>query len=182
MSDPTRDDEPTRDSEHTASPVDSTDHTSTDPARDAASPPRDEEAQRQQQRAEQAEQQLNDTRQQMEALQGELTEARRTIDHLERRQKIDQLLADADPIDTEAVRLLTEQAVQQMDEPDVQAAVAELRERRPYLFRQQPSDQGSAMAARVGDGSASSDSAAEHAAMSGDRRDLLRYLRLRRGQ
>jgi len=78
--------------------------------------------------------------------------------------------------------LLTEQTIQQMDEPDVQAAVEELRQRRPYLFQPRSSDDGgAAMGARVEDPSAqASEEAAEHAAMSGDRRDLLRYLRLRR--
>lgn len=142
------------------------------------------EAIRYRKRAQQAEQQLGDMQQQMQTLQGKLDEAEQTIQHLERRQKIDALLAESEPIDTEAVRLLTEQAIQQMEEPDVQAAVAELRQSRPYLFQPHSGDGGSsAMAARFEQPAArDSEQAAEHAAMSGDRRDLLRYLRLRRGK
>jgi alanyl-tRNA synthetase len=131
----------------------------------------------------QADEQPGDMQQHVQSLQGQLEEAQRTIEHLERRQKIDSLLAEAEPIDMEAVRLLTEQAVQQMDAPDVQTAVAELRQRRPYLFRQSTSAAGSAMAARMDEEAMpASERAAEEAASSGDRRDLLRYLRLRRNQ
>jgi predicted RNase H-like nuclease (RuvC/YqgF family) len=141
------------------------------------------EAIRYRKRAQQAERQVGDMQTRMQSLQSQLDEAQQTIDHLERRQKIDALLAESEPIDTEAVRLLTEQAVQQMDEPDVQAAVEELRQSRPYLFRQQRGSAGSAMAARVTDpAGGESEDAAEQAAISGDRRDLLRYLRLRRGR
>lgn len=141
------------------------------------------EAIRYRKRAQQAEQQLESMQQKLQSLQSKLDEAEQTIHHLERRQKIDETLAASDPIDTEAVRLLTEQTIQQMDEPDVQAAVEELRQRRPYLFHQQSGASGSAMAARVADQPAHEpEQAAEHAAMSGDRRDLLRYLRLRRNR
>jgi len=141
------------------------------------------EAIRDRERAQQAEDRLGDARQQMQSLQSQLDQARQTIDHLERRQKMDALLAEAEPIDTEAARLLTEQTVQQMDEPDVQSAVEELRQRRPYLFRESSQATGSTMAARADDDAMpASEQAAEQAAMSGDRRDLLRYLRLRRGR
>jgi alanyl-tRNA synthetase len=141
------------------------------------------EAIRYRKRAQQAERQADDMQQQMQSLQSKLDEAEQTIQHLERRQKIDATLAEAEPIDTEAVRLLTEQAIQQMDEPDVQTAVEELRHGRPYLFRQHTTGGTSSMAARFNDETGrESEHAAEQAAMSGDRRDLLRYLRLRRGR
>jgi len=139
------------------------------------------EAIRYRRRAQQAEQQLADSQQQLQSLQSRLDEAESTIQQLERRQKIDATLATAEPIDADAVRLLTEQAIQQMDEPDVDAAVNELRQSRPYLFRQKTARRGPAMAARVDDEPApESERAADDAAMTGDRRDLLRYLRLRR--
>ena len=122
----------------------------------------------------------------VEALERELGEARRTIEALERRQKVDALLVESEAVDVEAARLLTERAVEQMDEPDVSAAVEELRRHRPYLFRRRGGGGdggggGGVMAAREeeGDGGEVNQAAAE-AAASGDRRDLLRYLRLRR--
>ena len=120
----------------------------------------------------------------VEELERELGEARRTIEALERRQRVDALLVEAEAVDLEAARLLTERAVEQMDEPDVSAAVEELRRHRPYLFRRREGGAGGGggvMAAREeeGDGGEVSQAAAE-AAASGDRRALLRYLRLRR--
>lgn len=123
----------------------------------------------------------------VEALQRELDEARSslaereaTITQLEQRMRIDELLRDAEAIDLEAARLLTEAAVAAMDEPDIDAAVAELRSRKPRLFantsRPRPFAQGA--------GEDEPDDAAMHAAAeahaTGNRRDLLRYLRLRR--
>ncbi|MEM9417484.1 MAG: hypothetical protein AAGA25_00335 [Planctomycetota bacterium] len=66
-----------------------------------------------------------------------------------------------------------------MDEPDVDAAVSELRRQKPYLFRQRRRSTDSAMAPRV-ELPAAEEKAAERAAATGDRRDLLDYLRLRR--
>lgn len=133
-------------------------------------------------RAQQAEQQLRELQSQHQRLQGQLELARQTIDAVERRQKIDQMLVESDAVDLEAARLLTELAVEQMDEPDVAAAVEELRQRKPYLFRRRHSGGGGAsLSPRPrGNGSGTLDDAAEQASQSGDRRDLLRYLRLRR--
>ena len=120
-----------------------------------------------------------DTRHPNPDLERELAEARATIAALERRQRIDDLLRDADTIDLDAARLLTELAVTQMDEPDVAAAVADLRRHKPYLFRPTPPTGG--MPARHDDAAVDhTDEAAREAATSGDRRDLLRYLRLKR--
>ena len=97
---------------------------------------------------------------------------------IERRQRIDQLLIEADAVDLEAARLLTEHAVAQMDDADVAEAVADLRRHKPYLFRRVSEGVGS-MSPRIRDGGAV-DEAADAAMRSGDRRDLLRYLRMRR--
>lgn len=141
------------------------------------------EAIRYRKRAQAAEQRLNELNERLEQLQGELGEAHQTVEHLERRQQIDALLAEADAIDIEAARLLTERAVEQMSEPDVQLAVADLRRTRPYLFRHRSTDGSGAMAARFGSTDsppAVAEQAAQRAVTSGDRRDLLDYLRLRR--
>ncbi|MEX1017518.1 MAG: hypothetical protein WDZ31_12315 [Phycisphaeraceae bacterium] len=139
------------------------------------------EAIRYRKRAQAAEQQLGDVQSQMQGLQAQLDEAQQTVRHLERRQSIDSLLAESEAIDLDAARLLTERAVLEMDEPDVKAAVADLRRHKPYLFRRRTSEGHGAMAPRVGEDDVPvAEDLAQRAAVSGDRRDLLRYLRLRR--
>jgi len=131
-------------------------------------------------RAQAAEQQVGQMREQLEGVQSQLDEAKQTINSLERRQKIDELLAESEAIDVDAARLLTEHAVMQMDEPDLAAAVEDLKRHKPYLFRRRASGGASVMAARVEDRSDGFEQAAEQAVATGNRKDLLRYLRLRR--
>lgn len=139
------------------------------------------EAIRYRKRAQTAEQQLEELRDKVRSVSHELDEANQTISSLERRQQVDALLTDADAIDLEAARLLTEQAVLTMDDPDIELAVDDLRRHKPYLFRRRHDTSGSAMAPSIHDtGHDPAEQAAEQAAKSGDRRDLLRYLRLRR--
>lgn len=130
-----------------------------------------------------------------ETLQRELDEARQTIAYLERRQSIDSLLRDADTIDLDAARLLTERVVSAMDEPDVAMAVEDLKRHKPYLFRQPPDPSAGLPQDFTGGGSGSGGGsgvmgprvesdpaldAADQAMRTGSRRDLLAYLRLRR--
>lgn len=157
------------------------------PAGQAAGDERDDkqvpvsEAIRYRKRAQAAEQQLGEVQSQMQAMQAKYDEAQQTITQLERRQRIDALLAESEAIDLDAARLLTERAVQEMDEPDVQAAVADLRRHKPYLFRKRTSEGHGGMAPRLDDEAMpAAEDLAHRAAVSGDRRDLLRYLRLRR--
>ncbi|MCC7407115.1 MAG: hypothetical protein IT442_03535 [Phycisphaeraceae bacterium] len=114
----------------------------------------------------------------LEKARGELKDARGLVEKLERRQRIDELLAESDAVDLEAARLLTEAAVQLMDEPDLRLAVDDLRRHRPYLFRQRHK-RGSVMGARSETGERL-EVEGEKARESGDRRTLLRYLRLKR--
>lgn len=138
------------------------------------------EAIRYRKRAQAAEQQLQEIQQQMQQHQHQLETARKTIDRLERRERIDALLNDSDAVDLGVARLLTEQAVEQMDEPDVELAIRDLRRHKPYLFHRRTTP-SPAMAPRLNeDGQFPVDHAAERAADSGSRRDLLDYLRLRR--
>lgn len=120
---------------------------------------------------------LTELQQRVQSLEGELAQANQTIVQLERRAQIDALLRESEAIDLEAARLLTEVAVASMAEPDVQAAVSDLRRRRPYLFRNRGPG-ALAMSAQANDDPA--DDAGQRAAQTGSRRDLLRYLRLRR--
>lgn len=118
--------------------------------------------------------------QQLAALQSELDETRAALDQAERRHRMDALLIESEVVDLEAARLLTELAVGQMDEPDIDLAVSELRERKPYLFARAPVA-GGAMSPRSATRPADSREAlATAAATSGDRRTLLKYLRARR--
>ncbi len=131
-------------------------------------------------RAQQAEHKLTELQQMLERSQAELGEARRSLEEAERRRGIDQLLVEADAIDLEAARLLTEAAVAQMDDADVAEVVDDLRRHKPYLFRRTDSVGAMSPRPRRDDGGPA-DEAAAMALASGNRRDLLRYLRLRRG-
>lgn len=140
------------------------------------------EARRYRKRAQAAEHALTEAQQALEEKSRRLDELESTVSDLERRARVDQLLIEADTIDLDAARLLTEVAVQQMDEPDVAAAVKELRRQRPFLFSTtaaRPSAQG-ARADSSRTAATQAADAALHASETGHRADLLRYLRLRR--
>jgi predicted RNase H-like nuclease (RuvC/YqgF family) len=141
------------------------------------------EAIRYRKRAQTAEQQLECLNEDLRNLSADLDQANQTITGLERRQQMDAMLSDANAIDLEAARLLTEQAVLMMDEPDIKMAIDDLRRHKPYLFRRRYDEGQSAMAPAIHpNGHDPAEQAAEQAAKSGDRRDLLRYLRLRRAR
>lgn len=130
-------------------------------------------------RAQAAEQELSTLQSKFADSQTELAQLRDAASTMERRQKIDALLADADAVDFDVARLLAEAAVEAMDQPDVQLAIDELRRSKPYLFTARRTA-ASAMGARSYHDPGQAELAADAAARSGDRRDLLRYLRLRR--
>lgn len=111
-----------------------------------------------------------------------LEEANAAVETGELRRQIERELVEADALDLEACCMLTEAAVSQMEEPDVELAVRDLRKRKPFLFH---SHSASALGATMipayeisGDGL---DDMAVKARSSGDRAALLRYLRQRRG-
>ena len=140
-----------------------------------------DEARRYRKRAQAAERALAEVQRDLHDANQQLQEREKTITQIERRQQIDEVLRESDAIDLEATRLLTELTVAQMDEPDVEAAVAELKQRKPLLFRPAARTAG-AMSPRVPEHTESHalQSAAQEASATGARRDLLRYLRLRR--
>lgn len=123
---------------------------------------------------------------------GTLARTREALDAAERRHQIDLALVEADAVDLETARLLTEVAVGQMDDRDVELAVRELRQRKPFLFKGgAKAGSGPARASRhvgaMGARSAAQAPAAlknfaNEAAATGDRAALLRYLRARRGE
>lgn len=141
------------------------------------------EARKYRKRAQAAEQTAAELQQELDATSSRVRELEETITALERRSRIDELLLDSDAMDLESARLLTEMAVAEMEQPDVDAAVAELKRRKPYLFRTGARNGASALAPKHEErATAHSEaaSAAEAATASGSRTDLLRYLRLRR--
>jgi hypothetical protein len=89
-------------------------------------------------------------------------------------------LVQADAVDLETARLLTESALAHGDTQDVPKVVAALRQSKPFLFRAKRPPTGS-MSATAATSPPTLDEAAEHARATGDRRSLLRYLRAKRG-
>ncbi len=123
-------------------------------------------------------------------LESELAGAREALDASERRGEIERRLTEAEAIDLETARLLTEAAVSAMEEPDVALAVEDLRRRKPFLFAGDRSGgarprSASALSPAREHGTNGSGEAlrelADEARSSGDRRALLQYLRQRRG-
>lgn len=137
-------------------------------------------------RAEEAEDQVAKLEARVVELEGEVESAYASIRTVERRGEIDRELTLAKAIDLETARLLTEAAIGEMDSPDVSIAVRELCDRKPFLFacKREGGHGGVAMGpGRVGgSGHADVEGLAEQARSSGDRSELLRYLRVRRGQ
>jgi hypothetical protein len=109
-----------------------------------------------------------------------LAAGREALDASERKRRIERELAEEGAVDLETAALLTEAAVTGMPEPDIAAAVSELRRRKPFLFRREAAR--SAMGAEAGPEEPGLEEAAGAARASGDRRALLGYLRMRRGR
>ena len=108
-----------------------------------------------------------------------LSQAREALDAAERKRQIERELWQEGAVDVETAAMLTEAAVAGMKPGDVRVAVADLKKRKPFLFRASASRGSGVMGGQsVGDHLVA---AAAEARESGDRRALLRYLRLRRG-
>jgi len=135
-------------------------------------------------RAQEAEEKAAGLETRVQELEQSLARARETIAHVERRGEIDRELTAAKTIDLETARLLTEATIGEMDEPDIAVAVRELCDRKPFLFacRDGGVHVGASMSPSVGSGvEDESGVLARRARSSGDRSELLRYLRVRRG-
>jgi hypothetical protein len=131
-------------------------------------------------RAIEAERRLAEVEKQLAAAAQEIERSRAALDAAERRRQIERELASSEAVDLETATLMTEAAVAGMDEPDVAAAVADLRRRKPFLFRGQPAVSAMSGALEAGDDGLTDLAAAARA--SGDRAALLRYLRMKRGR
>lgn len=144
----------------------------------AATPPSD--TARWRERAMELEAQLSDAQQKLGEAQKAVEQAREALDSSERKRQIERQLTEADAMDMETALLLTEASVAQMKQPDVNAAVSELRRRKPWLFRARQAAAASSALGMHAPADPAHD-AAKEAAATGDRRALLRYLRARRG-
>lgn len=141
------------------------------------------EAKKYRKRAQAAEKILEDLKQEITEKNLRLQENEQLINDMVHRQLIDELLIDSQAIDLDATRLLTELALAEMEEPDIEQAVADLRNRKPLLFRATQE-----IAASLGPKGQTLEpqqprlleQAATEAHSTGSRTALMRYLRLRR--
>jgi len=136
-------------------------------------------------RLEDAEEQLEALRARVAELEAQLAERDELLAGQAQAFAVERSLTQAGVIDLEAATLLAAAELERDPERGVDDAVAELKSARPWLFRRgsvrkaaaaPSSTMGAAPAA-----AAQLAGAAEEAAISGDRRALLRYLRMRRG-
>ncbi|MFK7760038.1 MAG: hypothetical protein AB8C13_08830 [Phycisphaerales bacterium] len=134
-------------------------------------------------RAEEAEEKLAVYEARVGELERELSSANEAVVSTQRRGEIERELTAARAVDLETACLLTEATIGEMDEPDVSVAVRELKTRKPFLFSCEThgTHVGSAMSASAGASGGGLGPMASSARMSGDRNELLRYLRARRG-
>ena len=134
-------------------------------------------------RAIEAEEKLSACEARIGELADELESANAAVVSTQRRGDIERELTAAKAVDLETACLLTEVTIAEMDEPDVAVAVRELRSRKPFLFScgAHKAGGGGAMSAQVGSGGHGLGKMASSARSSGDRNELLRYLRARRG-
>ncbi len=137
-------------------------------------------------RAQEAEEKLAACEARIVELEGELVSANESVVLTQRRGEIERELTAARTVDLETACLLTEATIGEMDDPDVAIAVRELKARKPYLFQCQTHGKSgvgvmSAHSSGGGDGLGNISNIASSARSSGDRNELLRYLRARRG-
>lgn len=116
----------------------------------------------------------------VESLQAQLAERDAAIARLTRDRTVDDALIAEHPVDLHAARLLALDALGDKPVDELPATLQQLKAAKPQLFARPPraaSASGTRVIAPAGD---SIERAAESALQTGSRRDLLRYLRLRR--
>jgi len=128
-------------------------------------------------------QMASDLADQLRARDAQLDDLRDRASRLERRGAIERGLAQAGAIDTESLALLVENRLEADDDATPQGVIAQLQRERPALFRAS-STRASAMSpshpSHGAPGRAVVDRAHDDARATGDRRALMKYLRLRR--
>ena len=120
---------------------------------------------------------------QLRAREAQLEDMRERTTRLERRSGIERGLAQAGALDTEALALLVENRLDADEDATPQRIIAQLQRERPALFRV-TGVRASAMSpshpSQGASGRAVVDRARDDARATGDRRALMKYLRLRR--
>ncbi len=114
----------------------------------------------------------------LKAAEAELGRARAELTATERRHALQRELVQAGALDLDVAAFLAEAAVAGQEKPDIAGAIADVRRRKPYLFRAAP--RSGVMGPGGAEPPAPLEDAAAAARTTGDRRALLRYLRLRR--
>lgn len=130
-------------------------------------------------------QMASDLADQLRAREAQLEDLRDRAGRLERRGAIERGLAQAGAIDTESLALLVESRLEGDADATPQRVIAQLQRERPALFRASGA-RASAMSpshpSQGAPGRAVVDRAHDDARATGDRRALMKYLRLRRAQ
>ena len=134
-------------------------------------------------RAEEAEEKLAACEARIGELESEVASANEALVSTQRRGEIERELTAARAVDMETACLLTEATISEMDDPDVAIAVRELKARKPFLFAcsKHKVQVGASMSAHMSGEANGLGQLASSARCSGDRNELLRYLRARRG-
>jgi len=114
-------------------------------------------------------------------LEGELTEAKGALHSRDRSVELEEAVGGSGAIEREAVRALVERTLANEPGMSVADALADVRDRKPVLFRARGAE-ASVMGETTGRRAGARLDAARSAAADGDRASLLRYLRLRREQ
>jgi|GEM_PF-2462111 len=114
-------------------------------------------------------------------LEEDLRAAKAALEGREREAALDEAASSSGARDPETVRVLLAEAMRGSPGESVEALLADLRDRKPALFRREGAP-ASALSARVGPAAPAGIDAARRAAAEGDRASLLKYLRLRREQ
>lgn len=125
-----------------------------------------------------------------QALEAQVAKLTRDLETSKRRREIDRVLIEHNTIDIDAAAVITELALQQSESPDLRRTVQALTRSKPYLFKNpRPLPASGAMAPNSSGTSPTHPTPqpsdrlarlAEQARTTGDRRQLIDYLRARR--
>ena len=132
-------------------------------------------------RAQEAERSNETLQASLDELRSALDESRSMLLASERRRTIDETLAGLHPADLETARVMLEGALQTDAEGEaIREAAKELKRRKPFLFRTPGAAQAGSMGGRPRQKAGTLDTHAKSASETGDRKALMRYLRVRR--
>lgn len=141
------------------------------------------EAIRYRKRAQEAEREREELASSLEELRSALDESRSMLIESERRRHVDAALTELRSVDLETARVMLEGSVEgEQDEESIRRAAAELKRKKPFLFRSSGAPTGGSMGGRPRQGARALETRAREASETGDRKALMRYLRVRRDE